>query len=315
MVASPFPLLRVAPRIQRVALPVLLLAAFGCESMRVDTSPRPVSSWEPEDEVQTSSLRALAKELGLAVRVEPVKRTLTIEGEYGRIVFLEGTREVIVAGRRIQIGETIVFDEEEDDLPLILEDAAKIRATWQQVTTEIARDDPRPGYRPGKSPRAGGTAPGEPEWGVPLKRDWEGILIHHSATDTGSMAQFDKFHREVNNWLGVGYDFVIGNGNGSPDGLIETTFRWKQQIQGAHAGPGLKQYNDHWVGICLVGDFNDTRPSSKQLASLRRLVRYLQSRCGIPDDNVRFHRDVRDTDCPGRRFPKHEFHGSNPRAK
>ena len=111
-------------------------------------------------------------------------------------------------------------------------------------------------------------------------------------------------------WLMVGYDFIICNGNGGADGLVEVTDRWKTQIQGAHAGPGLKRYNDHWVGICLVGNFNNGRPSPKQMQSLRALVRWLQARCGIPDANVRCHRDVRDTECPGRKFPMKEVTGS-----
>jgi hypothetical protein len=304
-------------RLLRVALPVLLLAAVGCKSMRVGTQPLPVPKWEPVDVEHTSSVRALAKELGMAVRAEPAMRTLAIDGEYGRIVFLDGTRDVIVAGRRIQASETFVLDPEEDDLPLLGEDAATIRATWQQVTAESARDaQGGPGSRGGgRSARPTGTASGDPEWGVALKREWRGILIHHSATPDGNMARFDKNHREINGWLGIGYDFLICNGDGNPDGLVETTFRWKQQIQGAHAGVGLKEYNDHWVGICLVGNFDETKPTPKQLASLRRLVRYLQARCGIPDENVRFHRDVRDTDCPGRKFPAHEFEGSRPRPK
>jgi len=149
----------------------------------------------------------------------------------------------------------------------------------------------------------------DPEWRVPLKREWRGILIHHSATESGNVAEFDADHRKNRGWLMVGYDFVICNGDGGPDGLVQTTDRWRKQIQGAHAGPGLREYNEHWVGICLVGDFNQSRPTPRQIASLRRLVRYLQERCGIPEGNVRGHRDVREAECPGRLFPAGELTG------
>src|SRR6478609_6143126 len=47
---------------------------------------------------------------------------------------------------------------------------------------------------------------------VPLstaqKRSWTWIVIHHSATPTGDMAEFDKAHR-AKGWDGVGYHFVI----------------------------------------------------------------------------------------------------------
>ena len=155
----------------------------------------------------------------------------------------------------------------------------------------------------------------ERDWRVPLKRTWKGILVHHSATEAGNMALLDKHHKEANGWLGIGYDFLIDNGTGAADGLVETTFRWKQQIQGAHAGPGLHEYNDHWIGVCLVGNFNDGRPTRAQMKSLVRLVRFLQEYCGIPEENIRVHRDIRDTECPGRKFPLQELRRDFPRAK
>jgi len=136
--------------------------------------------------------------------------------------------------------------------------------------------------------------------GIPLKRTWKYVVIHHSATDVGDMASFDRGHKQ-RGWLGVGYHFVIGNGSYSNDGEIEVTFRWKRQIHGAHAG--VKEYNEHGIGICLVGNFNKSRPSRKQLQSLIALTAYLQGRCGIPMARILGHRDVKSTDCPGRLFP------------
>ncbi|MBM4054820.1 MAG: hypothetical protein FJ264_09150 [Planctomycetes bacterium] len=46
-------------------------------------------------------------------------------------------------------------------------------------------------------------------------REWKYIVIHHSASESGCAAEFDKFHREKRHWEnGLGYHFVIGNGNG-----------------------------------------------------------------------------------------------------
>ncbi|HHT9113865.1 MAG TPA: hypothetical protein ACFYD0_11140, partial [Candidatus Wunengus sp. YC65] len=53
-------------------------------------------------------------------------------------------------------------------------------------------------------------------------RDWRYIVVHHSATSSGNAAEFDKYHRRKKGWEnGLGYHFVIGNGNGTPDGKIE----------------------------------------------------------------------------------------------
>ena len=136
---------------------------------------------------------------------------------------------------------------------------------------------------------------------APLGRDWKHIVIHHSYTDSGSEAIFDKYHRQQRGWLGVGYHFVIGNGNGSPDGAIEVTFRWEEQLQGAHAG--VEEYNQRGIGICLVGDFERGYPTTKQMASLVALVNYLQQRCRIPASQVLLHRHLKVTECPGRNFP------------
>ena len=143
--------------------------------------------------------------------------------------------------------------------------------------------------------------PVDPSWDVRLQRAWRHIVIHHSATDTGSAASFHKSHL-ARGWDGLGYHFVIGNGTGTRDGQVEVGYRWKRQKRGAHAGN--LEYNEHGIGICLVGDFQSGHPSRRQLASLRSLVRFLQSKCRIPTSEVIGHCQVpgKDTLCPGAHF-------------
>lgn len=137
-------------------------------------------------------------------------------------------------------------------------------------------------------------------------RDWKYIVIHHSASPSGSAVKFDKYHREKRGWEnGLGYHFVIGNGIGSGDGQIEIGGRWINQIDGAHAG--VQEYNHHGIGICLVGNFNDSYPTAAQMASLSILVEYLQRRCRIPSENIIMHRHIRETECPGRNFPYYKL--------
>lgn len=137
-------------------------------------------------------------------------------------------------------------------------------------------------------------------------RDWKYIVIHHSASVSGCAAEFDKFHRVKRGWEnGLGYHFVIGNGSGSGDGQIEIGNRWKNQIDGAHAG--VQEYNHYGIGICLVGNFNESNPTPAQMASLATLVGYLQERCHIPSENIIMHRHFRQTECPGRNFPYYKL--------
>jgi N-acetylmuramoyl-L-alanine amidase len=147
-----------------------------------------------------------------------------------------------------------------------------------------------------------------PDWLPPwrLERKWTAIVIHHSDTANGSATIFDKYHKEIKYWEGIGYDFVIGNGTNSGDGQVEVTFRWREQRTGAHCKTPGNWANERAVGICLVGNFNQTWPTARQMRSLVKLVRFLQDRYGIPKSRIYGHNTTpgaRDTDCPGKRFP------------
>jgi hypothetical protein len=140
-----------------------------------------------------------------------------------------------------------------------------------------------------------------------LEKRWKAIVIHHSATDTGNVASIDDYHRRNNGWDGIGYDFLIGNGSGSGNGEVETTFRWTGQKTGAHCKTDESNWaNESAVGICLVGNFDQSRPSSAQMASLMKLVRFLSDRYDIPASRIYGHNTtpghITTTSCPGRYF-------------
>lgn len=102
---------------------------------------------------------------------------------------------------------------------------------------------------------------------------------------------------------GLAYHFVIDNGNGGPDGKVEVGDRWKEQWPGGHTANRLM--NEIGIGICLVGNFEKSQPTKKQMESVVILAKLLQEQCGIPDRNVILHRHVaqRGTLCPGKKFP------------
>jgi N-acetylmuramoyl-L-alanine amidase len=145
-------------------------------------------------------------------------------------------------------------------------------------------------------------------WIPPLEieKKWTAIVIHHSGTQNGNAAIFDKWHRQGNHWEGVGYNFVIGNGTNSRDGQVEVTFRWRQQKTGAHCKTPDNWANEYAVGICLVGDFNQSVPTTQQMQSLLKLSRFLQRRYNIPKSRVYGHNTTpgaNATECPGKKFP------------
>jgi N-acetylmuramoyl-L-alanine amidase len=150
---------------------------------------------------------------------------------------------------------------------------------------------------------AAGRAPDhELGWEVSVQpRPWRWIVIHHSASDTGSAASFDAWHRNGRHWDELGYHFVIGNGGGSGDGAVEVGSRWPKQKWGAHCRVGdNEEYNYFGIGICLVGNFEKHRPSETQMASLARLVEYLAAVYQIDDRHIIGHGWVDETRCPGR---------------
>ncbi len=130
-------------------------------------------------------------------------------------------------------------------------------------------------------------------------RPWRWIVIHHSATPTGGAAYFDRLHRDKG-WDELGYHFVVGNGTQTGNGQIEVGPRWPKQKWGAHTKTPDNRFNDFGIGICLVGNFDLTRPTDAQVKSVSRLVAYLMRTYHIPPDHVLGHGDCKPTDCPGR---------------
>ncbi|MBI2560634.1 MAG: N-acetylmuramoyl-L-alanine amidase [Planctomycetes bacterium] len=135
--------------------------------------------------------------------------------------------------------------------------------------------------------------------------NWRYIIIHHSATDCGNAADFDRYHRKVRGWkYGLAYHFVIGNGHGSADGEIEVGERWRKQIHGAHTAN--MDYNRIAIGICIVGNLEEEMITTRQFDSLCQIVLYLSKRYNIPLSNLIMHNQViqkKGTLCPGKNFP------------
>ncbi len=149
-------------------------------------------------------------------------------------------------------------------------------------------------------------------------RDWDSIVIHHTATETGTVESIHQVHQQRidaagNPWRGIGYHFVIGNGQGMVDGEVESTFRWREQLEGAHAG--VSRYNQQGVGICLVGNFDLHPPTEAQVASLRQLIAWLSREYEIPVQRVLGHGQLKATACPGKYFPLDELSPIEPPDK
>lgn len=133
---------------------------------------------------------------------------------------------------------------------------------------------------------------------------WKYIIVHHTATGKGNARTINVAHGDRGFWNGLGYHFLIDNGTmGKGDGQIEMSPRWIRQQNGAHCKAG--GMNDKSIGIALVGNFNNERPTPNQLQSLSFLLATLRSHYHIPVGNTLVHGEVEGakTECPGRLFP------------
>ncbi len=125
---------------------------------------------------------------------------------------------------------------------------------------------------------------------------WTSILVRHSRS-AGSQS------------VGTGDHFIIGNGNGGPEGQIAMGGRWLNQLPATAPG-GTSSIDDGCVTICLVGDFDAQVPRYVQVRQLTELVNTLQAGLGIPTDRVWTLTEPRSGASVGQMFPVAEFRNS-----
>lgn len=138
---------------------------------------------------------------------------------------------------------------------------------------------------------------------------WQWIVGHHSGIERGNARIYGNYHRNQRRMVnGLAYHFVIGNGIDSGDGEIEIGERWIRQLDGGHVRSA--EVNRTGIGICLVGNFEKTTPSAKQMAAFVELVDYLKYTVLRGQCKFTVHREVdkRHTVCPGRNFPTRAMH-------
>lgn len=149
---------------------------------------------------------------------------------------------------------------------------------------------------------------------------WRAIVIHDSRSPAGDLASIERRHVEAG-LAGLGFHFVIGNGQGLEDGRVAVGYRWERQLPGAHASAAMRvphatranpapmdaaALNRSAVAICLVGN-GERRPfTDLQLRELAALVRALQAELGIASADVFFHAELV-AGAPAGHFPAVEF--------
>jgi N-acetylmuramoyl-L-alanine amidase len=129
---------------------------------------------------------------------------------------------------------------------------------------------------------------------------WRYIYIHQSRTVSGSAASLAQANA-------LSDHFVIGNGDGCVDGEIQITQRWNLQSSILNPPVGVSKIDPACISICLIGDFDQGRPTPTQERRLAQLVDALQSRLQIPAKHVLTMDEPGSPAGVGRQFPVTAF--------
>jgi hypothetical protein len=97
-----------------------------------------------------------------------------------------------------------------------------------------------------------------------------------------------NFHKHIRGWKDIGYHYLID---------------WEGRVlegrpvdrMGAH----VENKNTGAIGVVLMGNLSRQRPTEKQLASLRALLKWLMYTYEIPADRITGHYQNKKTTCPG----------------
>jgi N-acetylmuramoyl-L-alanine amidase len=126
------------------------------------------------------------------------------------------------------------------------------------------------------------------------------IILHHSATkDSGTVSwnAIRRYHLNECNWSDIGYHFGVEyiSDPGDPAGSYEVLLGRLPGNEGAHT-QGL---NHDSIGICFIGNYDETEPPKEMLKAGVRLVTWLCKEYGISPFHIYGHRDFARKTCPG----------------
>jgi len=121
-------------------------------------------------------------------------------------------------------------------------------------------------------------------------RTYEYLVLHHSLTSDNVLLAdsiaIRKYHMETNGWADIGYHYVIEK----VAGIVTTSVGRPLQNSGAHCiEAGM---NEKSIGICVVGNFDETLPSLDLTKYVAQLCMAFMVNYNIPAWKVIGHRDA-----------------------
>jgi hypothetical protein len=150
---------------------------------------------------------------------------------------------------------------------------------------------------------------GRVEWGAraprsvnALKTDLvKGVVIHHSETSccgidtaefentSAALRSIQNFHMDTRGWADIAYNLAV-DARGVIYGL--------RGIGNRSAANGTSATNDAYVAVMALGSYGNVEPSAALVSGLATAVKTVRAKYPKALE-LRGHRDVRSTDCPG----------------
>lgn len=178
-----------------------------------------------------------------------------------------------------------------------------------QPTSPIGGRTPSPSSAPA---RAGGIIP-RSRWAgagpkMSVSKPMNGIrriTVHHDAYPSAGMWREADVARRIESirrahrsrgseWVDIGYHYVV-----DPSGRV-----WEGRpvsIEGAH----VSRTNEHNLGICVLGNFDEHRPTTEALATVDSFVAFQMRQHRVSVSNVYTHQELKPTACPGRNLQRY----------
>lgn len=129
------------------------------------------------------------------------------------------------------------------------------------------------------------------------------ITVHHDAITNTDVSSLDDAARRLNSirkghvgqgWVDIGYHYIV-----DPKGRV-----WEgrtTRLQGAH----VQNQNEHNLGIMVMGNFDQQRPTPAALTALDLFLAEQMRRYSVPLARVYTHREIGPSQCPGRNMQAH----------
>ncbi|WP_108669562.1 peptidoglycan recognition family protein [Peribacillus acanthi] len=142
---------------------------------------------------------------------------------------------------------------------------------------------------------------------TPIKKV-DKLVLHHPAHKTWGIEDIHEYHKNTKRWNGIGYNYFI-----TFDGRII-------EGRGKNIGAHCSGHNDHTLGICFQGNFDEQEMTAEQIQAGGWLISQLVKDYGLTLNDVIRHKDLAKTSCPGKNFKLEDVRNAaleviNPKVK